>query len=260
MLYRWTRYSVTDMEVCVHLTWGFQRRVRYRPNLFHHEKEGGNDERRGNPEPVGLADAAAAPPEPLPDVKEVWFAGCHSDVGGGADEDVTPYSLQEISLRWMVKQVILSGCGIRFDAAALEEAHIDVPTVVHDDPAQQTVERQDVESQTSLREQDILAPIHDQLNAKPLWWILELLPMKFEWQEADGSWKSKWRYAPPFQHRTSFHRSTLIPFLRINFGRGREIRSDPPVFHESVRQRMAAPDLKYKPKATWTTGAEQYVE
>lgn len=188
MLYHWTRYPVPNAEACVYLIWCFQRRARYQPNLFHYEPPGGSDERRGeNP--------TAAPSEPLPDVQEVWFVGCHSDVGGGAVEDATPYSLNEIPLRWMVKQVILSGCGIKFDAAALADAHIDVPTVVSADPAQQTVEQQDVELQTLPREQDILAPIHDRLKTTPVWWILELLPMKFIWQDADGTWKSRWGYA-----------------------------------------------------------------
>ena len=48
--------------------------------------------------------------------------------------------------------------------------------------------------------------------------------------------------------------------FRINFGRGREIRSDQPNFHESVRQRMAVADIKYKPMARWTPETERYVE
>jgi len=39
---------------------------------------------------------------------------------------------------------------------------------------------------------DILAYIHDKLKSQPWWWFLELMPMKFTWQEADGTWKSKW--------------------------------------------------------------------
>ena len=242
MLYRWTRYPVIDMESYVHLTWGFQRRARYQPNMFHREVPGGDPKHRDDSEHASLV---PAPPEPLSDVLEVWFVGCHSDVGGGAVEDNAPNSLGNVSLGWMVKQVILSECGIKFDATALEEAKIDIGP------------------QTLPQPQDVLAAIHDQLNAKPLWWILELMPMKFTWQEPDGTWESKWGYVltnASLSESNELLLTVLNPFLRINFGRGRQIRSDQPNFHVSVRQRMAAPNLKYKPKAKWTPNTEKYVE
>jgi len=169
---------------------------------------------------------------PLPAVQEVWFSGCHSDVGGGAVEDTVRYSLADISLRWMVKQVVLSQCGIKFDETALRRADINISTIVLAGPAQPTVEQvwrrkseaeagvsspsspishgddtsgdyiiqkgkdRDIEAQTWPQEQDILADIHDELKLQRMWWLLELMPMKFTWQEADGTWKSKWGYVP----------------------------------------------------------------
>jgi hypothetical protein len=71
------------------------------------------------------------------DVKEVWFAGVHTgkcilvyhvyicsnlaflDVGGGSTLDSDPQSLANISLRWMVREVIKAQCGILFDNGAL---------------------------------------------------------------------------------------------------------------------------------------------
>ena len=167
--------------------------------------------------------------EPLPAVQEVWFAGCHSDVGGGAVKDTVCYSLGDISLRWMVKQVILSQCGIRFDAAALRRADIDISTIFLAYPAQPTVDQlwrrkseveavtislalpappdaggcmisngkgKGVEKQVLLQEEDVMTDAHDKLKSQPWWWFLELMPMKFTWQEANGTWKSKWGYAP----------------------------------------------------------------
>jgi len=196
---------------------------------------GGSRRTPSNPKPLGLdrkepstaSSTASGKSEPLPAVQEVWFAGCHSDVGGGAVEDSVRYSLGDISLRWMVKQVILSQCGITFDAAALRRADIDVSTIVLAGPAQQTVEQlwrrkpetssgplspsaeddsgedmiqkgkeKEPEAQVWPQDQDVLTDIHDQLKSRPIWWILELMPMKFTWQEADGTWKSKWGYAP----------------------------------------------------------------
>ena len=127
----------------------------------------------------------------------------------------------------MVKQVILSQCGIKYDAAALRRADIDVSTTALVGPTQLTVEQVwrrkseaeagassqaspgssgedgsgeymlrkgkdgDVDTQAWPWEQDVLADIHDRLKSQPLWWLLELMPMKFTWQEDDGMWKSK---------------------------------------------------------------------
>jgi hypothetical protein len=170
-------------------------------------------------------------PEPvIPPVLEVWFAGCHCDVGGGAVEDVAPYKLADIPLRWMVEQVMRSQCGIKFDDAALRRVGIDVSFVAPGAPTIPTVGEEPEadagaahsspqESQISLgnddngeyvvqdgkprrvkertwdREQDVETDINDQLEAKPGWWLLEFLPMRFTWQEDDGKWKTKWGYA-----------------------------------------------------------------
>jgi len=211
-------------------------------------------------------------------VLEVWFAGCHSDVGGGAVKDTVRYSLADISLRWMVKQVILSQCGIKFDAAALRRHDIDISTIVLLAPKRPADENDvaagagdplhsshththaapdspgadgstelmvqsgrdgNVDAQNWPREQDVLADLHDQLKIAPIWWILEFVPMKFTWQNPDGTWKYQWG---------------------INLGRGRKIRDPRPNFHESVRERREAPELHYKPRAKWEVGTERYVD
>lgn len=179
------------------------------------------------PERKAPSAAALGTSGPIPAVEEVWFAGCHSDVGGGAVEDVVRYSLADISLRWMVKQVIMSQCGIRFDAAALRRADIDISNIVLDSHTQAVVEEvcrmereaenvagpsvssgdssgedavqkgkgKDSEEQNWPQEQDVLSDLHDELKLQPMWWILEVMPMKFTWQDPDGNWKSKWGYA-----------------------------------------------------------------
>ena len=185
----------------------------------------------GREAPSTASSTLSRGPEHLPAVQEVWFAGCHSDVGGGAVKDAVRYSLGDISLRWMVKQVILSQCGIRFEVAALRRADIEVSTIVLAGPAQQTVDQlwrrkseaeavtissgllapfgedgggedmirkgkgKDVEEQIWPQEEDVLTDTHDKLKSQPWWWFLELMPMKFTRQEVDGKWKSKWGYA-----------------------------------------------------------------
>lgn len=57
--------------------------------------------------------------KPKPSVVECWFAGSHSDVGGGIDKDATPHSLARIPLRWMIHEIQEAKCGVLFDADAL---------------------------------------------------------------------------------------------------------------------------------------------
>jgi len=196
-------------------------------------------------------------------VEEVWFAGHHSDVGGGTVADDCRYSLADISLRWMVKQVIRSQCGILFDHAALRRADIDIGNVVLPGLRQPTVEdllkKRPPTSESSPAasgpengdhangsgvaelwptDQDVLTDSHDELKSHKAWWMLEMLPMKYAWQEANGKWKAKWGF---------------------NLGKGREIRQPEPYFHRSVRERMLVEELDYRPKARWH-GDEHYVD
>jgi len=196
------------------------------------------------------------------DVKETWFAGCHSDVGGGAVDNNVALSLSDIPLRWMIRQVVLSQVGIMFDPEALVRADIDVAAI------SQFIKAAPVESPSSLggktqtkldaftaaghkhaledpvqssateRGQGSLQPTHDLLK-NPMWWILEMFPMQYSWQGPDGAWHRK---------------------LGINIGKGRKIHDESPRFHVSVKERMEDPELKYIPKAKWKKGTEVYVE
>lgn len=111
----------------------------------------------------------------------------------------------------MVKQVVLSQCGILFDQAALRRADIEI---CFTDPHQPTVgdfwkrgsqnpkplspasgsEESDGSDAAGMwpRDQDVLTDCHDQLKLKKAWWVLETLPVKYAWQDADGKWHAKW--------------------------------------------------------------------
>jgi len=194
------------------------------------------------------------------DVNETWFAGGHSDVGGGAVDNSVVHSLSDIPLRWMIRQVVLSQVGILFDPEALVRADIDIAAIsqfvqaapVASSPSSlgghvQTKldaftakkhPRDSVESSITDQGQDSLQPIHDAVK-NPIWWILEVVPMRYSWQDTDGTWHRKWG---------------------INFGKGREVHSTNPRFHVSVKERMDDPELNYVPKAKWAKGSEVYVE
>ncbi|KAF9242615.1 hypothetical protein BU15DRAFT_43880 [Melanogaster broomeanus] len=146
------------------------------------------------------------------DVLEVWFSGCHSDVGGGNVQDDVKVSLAQIPLRWMVEQVIESQCGIHFDTEAL--ARIGYTTPPRDSDPQHP---------------DALAPLYDELQINKMWWVLEIAPFSYAWQDTNGVW-----------HTTS-----------INMGKGRFIPIHQPKFHHTVKERMDYQPLSYTPRAVY---------
>lgn len=207
------------------------------------------------------------------DVCEVWFSGCHSDVGGGAVTDATEYALADIPLRWMVREVMLAQCGITFEEAALTRWNIPLTateafkkqTSKPSSPApgaaspvsangKDSVENggdggngqngrglkraDSVSSWVATRElADAVQPMDDELKKQPLWWILEILPTKYSYQDVAGKW---------------------ITFWSIHLGRGRYTPPQPK-FHESVKVRMEDVALKYAPRAIYDKGTETYV-
>lgn len=63
------------------------------------------------------------------DLLEVWFAGCHSDVGGGAVLNEERHRLANIPLRWMIRQCFECDTGIIFKTKVLAEMGLDVHTL-----------------------------------------------------------------------------------------------------------------------------------
>ncbi|KAF9565097.1 hypothetical protein CPC08DRAFT_759803 [Agrocybe pediades] len=63
------------------------------------------------------------------DVEEVWFAGCHCDVGGGSVSNKTRHSLARIALRWMVRECFKANTGIMFNSSALYDIGLDPTTL-----------------------------------------------------------------------------------------------------------------------------------
>ena len=63
------------------------------------------------------------------DVLEVWFAGAHCDVGGGAVANEERHKLAQIPLRWMIRQTFECDTGIIFKTKKLAEFGLDVHTL-----------------------------------------------------------------------------------------------------------------------------------
>ena len=126
----------------------------------------------------------------------------------------------------MVRQVVIAQCGITFDAAALKRANIPdsvftghglplTPPLPHGpDGAVRTASaptdsaardnkrleaygyeaRESGESERSVLTdaEELAMPVHDELQRKKWWWLLEIVPTNYAWQDGDGTWHEKW--------------------------------------------------------------------
>ena len=182
------------------------------------------------------------------DVKERWFIGVHSDVGGGYP--VAQSALWTVTLEWMAAEA--TGCGLQFDDASLRRAIEDARRQCADP-------------------EGWASPLHDSMKgAAPLWYITEWVP-KRRWigKTRDGHdryqlmwpvwhWLGRWLFKPGKMGRAR------------SIGRARELRAGDRL-HRSVLQRFAS-DEKYRPdalqriglspeaaRAFVTTGAESFL-
>ncbi|KAJ6606794.1 hypothetical protein B0H10DRAFT_2195249 [Mycena sp. CBHHK59/15] len=180
-------------------------------------------------------------------VEEVWFAGCHCDVGGGALSNTARNSLARIPLRWMIRQCFLLETGIHFHGEMLRLIGVDpatlYPRVLPLPPAllefpkdtQRTTPTAAVavadcnfrnEEEEDLA--DALTPINDELKRVKLWWILEFLPQKLRFQDSDDSWTRKLEQT---SHGVKMHRTV-------------KLRMDETEYHPKAK-------LKRSTKPTW---------
>lgn len=166
------------------------------------------------------------PPQPVSrsptDVLEVWFAGGHSDIGGGNYDNADKATLANITLRWMVREVVNSQVGIIFNSQATRDAGFtDEDFLVTSLLASQgqTIDKSleksmststnaasdSVKEHPSLSddtdddvdkkdERDMGTSVNDALKKTPMWWLVEMLPFPVSWQDTKGSWHRKWRY------------------------------------------------------------------
>ncbi|KAF5355040.1 hypothetical protein D9756_005790 [Leucocoprinus leucothites] len=194
------------------------------------------------------------------DVEEVWFAGCHCDVGGGSVSNGIRPNLARIPLRWMIRQTFLTETGIMFSARGLRKLGLDLdPTTYHPilerppalevpqntyiqpipPPERLSFEQYDAkitadaEAEEELTEQEIdlrdaLSPKYDQLKLARWWWILEVIPMKFRYQKENKSWTwylgmnvGKGRHIPrQMRHGVKVHR-TVKTRMDATFANGK---------------------------------------
>jgi uncharacterized protein (DUF2235 family) len=128
-----------DMRVIRHAVSIDERRAFFRQNLF------------------------GAPHDDQQDIKELWFAGVHSDVGGSYPESES--QLSKIALQWMVCEAELAGIRIVQDRKA--DILGGKPPYVAPDP--------------------LSTNQHESLRGA--WWIAELWPKVASRETAPGVWK-----------------------------------------------------------------------
>jgi len=117
-------------------------------------------------------------------LKQVWFPGDHSDVGGGRAEIESAQS--RIALVWMLREAIAAGLLVDETAAATLAASSGTPAD--------------------------LPRLHDKLRENALWWILEFLPFPhYDYAIGKTSWRmnrARRRTIPPgsFIHSSAYAR------------------------------------------------------
>ncbi len=146
------------------------------------------------------------------DVLQVWFAGVHSDVGGGYPERES--GLSKIALKWMIQEAIAKGL-------LVDPEEVDL--VLRQEDAEKVLEKIRAEKKAKIFQcpPDYRGPIHKSL--KGLWWIAEIIPKRYK--DFSDNFKTKW----------------MIPL-----GKRRFINNGIYV-HASVVQRMEDPTMDYKP-------------
>ncbi|KAJ7468103.1 hypothetical protein FB451DRAFT_1340416 [Mycena latifolia] len=253
-----------------------ERRVKFKPSLW---DQTNTDDKTLDQETTQSSEESSGwlmehpysrdPTQPT-DADEVWFSGCHCDVGGGSVENDTEHTLARIPLRWIIRECFKTHSGIMFECEGLRNLGIDpaglyphvkprppplpigdlrirsIPSAKAKSKAQQeaalsnysNTQAAPVNCPTEEEQdlQDALAPVYDVLGRSSLWWILEFLPLRQYYECAD---------------------ETMVAYIGWNMGRGRLIpkckRNNIRV-HRSVKTRLEVlteHGEHYKPKAAF---------
>lgn len=202
------------------------------------------------------------------DVLEVWFMGCHADVGGGAVPNSERHMLSRIPLRWMIRQCFECDTGILFHTERLAEKGLDVHTlwpvytpvkrpVVGPSPA--TMEKYEAGELepleirgTALSARQKSGGMHSPnlASAAAAPWVTEqhedffdaLAPINDQLVQAKGWWTLEfWPIKVRIQHPDT---NEWVKKLGINLGRGRAVQDLEPNLHWTVKER--ARELKGK--------------
>ncbi|QRV78690.1 choline transport protein [Ceratobasidium sp. AG-Ba] len=225
--------------------------IEYNPSIVIFRQALALDERRGNfiPSVWDHSRTNIA----TQDVREVWFRGEHSDIGGGSEgptletgpdgkQTIDYKMLSNITLRWMIRQIIDCKTCILFDYSVVQlyrsRSVLEIPPAASTKAKWDWVNR--VEASIKLDHDEVVHPIYDSIGWSPLWNTLEYMPV-----------------AKPIKTTDKFE-STTTRWPNAKSGRSiyRAKATDPIFIHSSVvayltSQEPGAVKEGYKPRAKW---------
>ncbi|GFF64725.1 hypothetical protein CNMCM6936_005056 [Aspergillus lentulus] len=188
------------------------------PHHTHHQRHNGRlPDSAQQPSPVASsASSESEKTDNVQDIEEVWFPGCHTDIGGGWPLRPGEYALSHVPLVWMVHNA--QKAGLRFepeklrrfvcssDAAGDHAEHSqggNTPGTMNNGAAQNEQEGDDGKQSPAsdfecfLHKSSTDSRMHDALRfGKGVRWttvlswkVMEYLPFRRMDLQEDGSWK-----------------------------------------------------------------------
>ncbi|KAI3318804.1 hypothetical protein HD806DRAFT_511020 [Xylariaceae sp. AK1471] len=217
------------------------------------------------------------------DALEVWFMGCHADIGGGAVDNNSRHMLSRIPLRWMIRQCFECDTGILFDMARLAEQGLDVvnlwpkykkPTVPTKDPSPRLMAKYKKKILAPVQRRSTFLPIGEENNTvegaptdEDLNYILpsEADEDYFDSKETPHDQlkdaKSWWilEIWPVKIRVLAQDKEAWEKRVRLNLGRYRGIRNREPNIHWTVQKRIDDGEYTLRPRQTKDTTWHQAV-
>ena len=142
------------------------------------------------------------------DIKQVWFAGVHADIGGGYPEEES--GLSKFPLNWMIDEAVKYG----LDINTRTRNHLGLG-------------QNDPDARETFVKPDAGATLHVSLTAA--WWPLEWIPKNVKYEEWKRRLKLDGFYIPDAEPR---------PLKLIDLYTHTEIEETVPRVHQSVFDRM----------------------
>lgn len=203
------------------------------------------------------------------DVLEVWFAGAHADVGGGAVANDERHKLAQIPLRWMIRQAFECDTGVIFKTKVLAEYGLDVHTlwpkyerlkVPSHGPSPSYLEKFEKDLPPRWIRREKLVPCHEDEKGKKMYhlkshtdedWTPEqvedfydaMSPLNDQLVEAPSWWILE---AWPVEYKVPIAPGKVITRVGMNMGQYRGVDDFEPNLHWTVRHREEHTDYKIR--------------
>ncbi len=96
----------------------------------------------------------------------------------------------------MIQEIVQANCGILFDYDAFERRRIPITIGQHPHPPSEDKGKgagEPVRENNQADAIDVVQPIHDRLEKVPEWWLLEIIPTSYTYQNEQNKWVTHWR-------------------------------------------------------------------